>query len=268
MDVVPLHLAQHLWVKGLDSYDIAMRLGLPIQSVTGYLASRNEARPSERPKFDVSLDWMINQAFAAVRGLATTVEIVKRHESEVMIECRALDDETFDELADIRIFGRSDTWISGRCDLQPMLEPVAQAASTWWDKMRDQFVGLDVRLFVLRTPAYSRAEALGSRRPDFRPLVAPMRELLERRLPKPLGREAWNHSLELLRDRGHDQLLHWIGIPRRAGSASTVITRRNESTAWRQIKAVLEPQADLVRVLGDFSLSVKACHIDGLLDAV
>lgn len=268
MDAAPLRLAQHLWIKGGDASEIAGRLGLPVQSVLAYLARRKEARDEEPPKFDISLDWMIDQAFDPSCGYAVMVEIVKLHEQDVTIECNALDADTFERLADIRMFGGSDTWISGRCDLQPMLEPVAQAASAWWAKMRDQFVGLDVRLFVLRSSAYGRAEAFGSRRPDFRSLVPPMRKLLQRLLPEPLGWEAWDHALEFVRERGRDQLFHRIGNRMTTGSVATAVARRGEPRTWHQIKATLEPQADLIRGLGDFALGVEARHIDGVVDAI
>jgi len=268
MDTTPFRLAQHLWMKGVNARDIAKRLNLSVQTVTAYLASRQDAQHREQPKFDLNLDWMIDQSLERTQNYAVTVRIVKRHEADVTIECNALDIDTFEELADIRIFGSSDTWISGRCDLQPMLEPVAQAATAWWEKMRDQFVGLDLRLLALRTSRYGRTDAFGSRRPDFRPLVAPMRELLEQLLPKPLGRKAWEHSLEFIRELGRDQLFHRIGNPRRAGSVSTLITRRNHPATWRQIKAVIEPQADLIQAIGDFALAVDARHIDGVSDAI
>jgi len=268
MDAAPLRLAQHLWMKGVNASEIAKRLNLSVQIVAAYLASRQDARHHEQPKFDLNLDWMIDQSLERIQNYAVTVRIVKRHEADVTIECNALDIDTFEELADIRIFGSSDTWISGRCDLQPMLEPVAQAAAAWWEKMRDQFLGLDLRFLALRTSGYGRADAFGSRRPDFRPLVAPMRELLEQLLPKPLGREAWEHSLEFIREMGRDQLFHRIGNPRRAGSVSTLITRRNHPATWRQIKAVIEPQAGLIQAIGDFALVVEARHIEGVSEAI
>jgi predicted nucleotidyltransferase len=62
MDAAPLRLAQHLWMKGLGARQVARRLNLPEQAVAGYLASRAHARHDVPPRFDVSLDWMIDHA--------------------------------------------------------------------------------------------------------------------------------------------------------------------------------------------------------------
>jgi hypothetical protein len=37
---------------------------------------------------------------------------------------------------------------------------------------------------------------------------------------------------------------------------------------WRQIKAVLEPQADIIQSLGDFTLGVDALHIEGVAEEI
>ncbi len=253
-----LYRGQHLWVKGVNPSEIANRVRLPVGTLTAYLASRREVRQAKQLQFDANFHWMIDQALAQTDDQAVSVKIVKRPGMNVLIECKAFNFDTLEGLASIRKFGNSDIWLAGRCDFLPMLESVAEAAAFWWEKMCDRFVGLDVELLAMSVSAQDRVEPMGTRRPDFRPLVKSMRHLLGRLPRRSREPEAWRHSLEYVREIGCEQLFHRVSDLERASPISTRLTKRNHPAAWRQIKAVIEPQADFMRGFGKFTFGVGA----------
>lgn len=256
MDEKRFPLAQHLWMKGVDLADIAKRLELSERTTDAYLASRNGAKLVVPPPFDIGLDWMVDQVLDQASPYGVIVELTKRHRVDVTIRCEIVDVSSFDRLASIRKFAASDTSISGRCDLLPLLEPVAETAWAWWDKVRDRFVGLSFHTLVVRLPSYRRAGPKGRRRPDLRPLLAPLNDLLDHLSPRHLGMRRRDERIEFRREMGSDRLYHCIGDEENPGSSETRLTQRSEPQAWRRIKAALQPQTESVHALGDFTLGV------------
>ncbi|RYY18165.1 MAG: hypothetical protein EON55_00200 [Alphaproteobacteria bacterium] len=257
MDAKPFLLAQHLWMKGVDPAGIATRLGLPVRMIIAYLAGRDDTRIFDPPQFDARLEWMVDQAFARASPYGVVIEVDKRHRGDVTIRCEIVDERSFERLACIRRFAASDAWISGRCDLVSLLEPVAETAWAWWDRVRERLVGLDFHTLAVRLPSYPRAEAMGRRRPDLRPLATLLNDLLDRISPRRSGTGRRDERIELRREMGQDRLYHCCREADRAGSSETRLTQRDQPEAWRRIKAVLVSQGADIRALGDFTVGIK-----------
>lgn len=172
-------LAEHLWVNGHSLDDIVQRVPRG-ENVHDYLASRAGPDSYKELVQDGDLDRVVGAFFLDDGVHAKTVEVdFSRHGSR-RINVSVMVREDWSRLGGLILIDRD----RGRFNALPArfileVERIGRAAWAWSEKMRPKCVGLNVRAFTFLDPGREPKEPLGRPVMDFRPLRAPMLELLD-----------------------------------------------------------------------------------------
>jgi len=177
LDAADARVAQHLWMNGMSTEEIATKVRMQPRVILAYLASRSTRNLEKRqPTIHASLKATLLQAVTHPRNYSSTVWI-RRYGQNTTITVEVLGPRQR------RAYSRRE---NNECNVSqsppeylPTLEALDRTARAWYETMQPLFRRLSFEIHAdLDANESAEAGSESDQRIDPRPLAQPLRDLL------------------------------------------------------------------------------------------